>query len=272
MSWIIQPDKLWYNEGKSWTIKGKPFKITKQPDKLRYNEGSSIRSRATPVFDLDDETGIPITPDHAPCGYWFNRKASGPYRLPRFLDEDVIVSGPTIITVEDGEGPYSWVTVGNGSVQESVTEDGQNIVEVICGTLEITVYDAYGAHTTTYYSSTVGNWTYTTYTGCVLAGEADTWYYPGWGGLRLTKISGRYKQTQEQVSNTIYTGYYWECDYSGANSPCNAWEASKQDLCIWHDAHLTASYCNCCFVCPGSEVCDTCKDRGDTPKYSVWVC
>jgi len=56
----------------SWTIKGKPFKITKQPDKLRYNEGNFISSRNDAVFPAAGRTGVPVTVDHAPCGYWWN--------------------------------------------------------------------------------------------------------------------------------------------------------------------------------------------------------
>jgi len=45
-----------------------PF--TEQPDKPNSNEGNHIASYDDPVWSLDPSTGVPITPTHAPCGYW----------------------------------------------------------------------------------------------------------------------------------------------------------------------------------------------------------
>ena len=36
----------------------------------RYNEGNLIATAANPVWTLEGKTGVPITPTHAPCGYW----------------------------------------------------------------------------------------------------------------------------------------------------------------------------------------------------------
>ena len=52
--------------------------------KHSYNEGNKIATSADPVWSVA-HTGIPITPTHVPCGYWFNE--------PYVLGENPPVSG-----------------------------------------------------------------------------------------------------------------------------------------------------------------------------------
>jgi len=63
------------NKFKSYKGYG-PFAFTPQEDKLRYNEGNLISTHDDPTFSLD-RTGIPITPRHEPCGYWYKDPSSG---------------------------------------------------------------------------------------------------------------------------------------------------------------------------------------------------
>ncbi|MBW2570355.1 MAG: hypothetical protein JRE47_13585, partial [Deltaproteobacteria bacterium] len=55
-----------------------PF--TEQPDKPRYNEGDKIATAANPVWS-NDHSGVPITDEHAPCGYWFKDYTPMAYNL-----------------------------------------------------------------------------------------------------------------------------------------------------------------------------------------------
>jgi len=59
-----------------------------------YNEGDDIKTSFQPVWDLDENTGIPITPGHNPCGYWwknlYGRRygCGGGYGIPMYSGED----------------------------------------------------------------------------------------------------------------------------------------------------------------------------------------
>lgn len=46
-----------------------PFTIPYQGPKVRYSEGDEISSVADPVFNIEF-TGIPLSGQHFPCGYW----------------------------------------------------------------------------------------------------------------------------------------------------------------------------------------------------------
>jgi len=57
-----------------------PWNFTEQSDKPRYNEGDKIATAANPVWS-NDHSGVPITNEHTPCGYWF-KDYSGMYFPP----------------------------------------------------------------------------------------------------------------------------------------------------------------------------------------------
>lgn len=52
-----------------WTNK-KPI------NKTTYNIGNAIVSKDNPVWDMNGQTGIPITARHDPCGYWYGKEAA----------------------------------------------------------------------------------------------------------------------------------------------------------------------------------------------------
>lgn len=94
----------------SWKDKGTPFRLTKglwpaakgdwefapTPDKTSYNEGNLIASRDNSEIDLDGKTGVPVTPNHDPCGYWWNAH---------------VVQMETVRTVVPGS---RWIDMGFG--------------------------------------------------------------------------------------------------------------------------------------------------------------
>lgn len=49
-----------------------PWNFAEIANKTEYNEGDLIATEDDPVWDVDDDSGVPITPEHDPCGYWFN--------------------------------------------------------------------------------------------------------------------------------------------------------------------------------------------------------
>lgn len=70
-----------------------PFKFEKTLAGTSYNTGDAIVSASNPVWSIEDNRGVSITPTHAPCGYWFSDLKGIPYII-----EGLDFSGVTIIS------------------------------------------------------------------------------------------------------------------------------------------------------------------------------
>ena len=71
MSWKDLSKSSYIVESAKFTLArpSHPFTIPYQGPKIRYSEGDEISSVADYRFNLDF-TGVPLGPDHFPCGYW----------------------------------------------------------------------------------------------------------------------------------------------------------------------------------------------------------
>ena len=71
-----------------------PWEFSKSGADNRYNEGNLVATSANAVWSLE-RTGIPVTPDHNPCGYW----------LKGYVPNTVVTSKPypVILLPEDLE-------------------------------------------------------------------------------------------------------------------------------------------------------------------------
>jgi len=98
-----------------WKTAQGPWSFTPQVNKLWYNEGSHISSFEDPTFNADDPIGIPITPRHDPCGYWY--KDPSFITPPTFTTEIVAHGGLSIMWTPDlGSDEFGrWVTGDTGS-------------------------------------------------------------------------------------------------------------------------------------------------------------
>lgn len=70
----------------------RPFTIPHQGPKVVYSEGDELTYAIDPVFDVGF-TGIPLGPDHFPCGYWHKN-----YSPP-----EIVVYTSTLYPLEDIE-------------------------------------------------------------------------------------------------------------------------------------------------------------------------
>jgi len=145
------------------TYKGQtPFDFIPSRISDRYNIGDDIKTSFQPVWDLDDPTGIPITPGHNPCGYWwknlYGRRygCGGGYGIPMYSGE--YGEG------EEGEDEVYGYDYGHGRVYpccndpevDDLTFDDDNTPDTITAGYSINVYVLDGCAPFTYTVSGTG--------------------------------------------------------------------------------------------------------------------